>query len=114
MAEIDKTEIAKIVESIERTNESIAALIAVISKERIGKTVLTIREAGAFLGCTVDALYQMIYADKIDYSKPDGKIYFNLQDLERYAFRNKHLSYQSLSEQADATLNHERRRSHEN
>lgn len=51
---------------------------------------LSTKAAAEYLGISRSAIYKLIKNNRIKHFKPNGKIvYFNRDDLEKYAFSNK-------------------------
>ena len=75
--------------------------------------ILNVEEAAEYLHIKPAYLYNLVHYRKITAYKPGGKmLLFKIQDLEKYAFRNRKGDSIELSEQADAILqgNKSRRR----
>lgn len=65
------------------------------------KQVLTSREAAAYLGISLSHLYKLTMRQEIPHYKPEGKLlYFDLNEVEAWARRNRIASATELEEQA--------------
>jgi excisionase family DNA binding protein len=69
---------------------------------------MNIDEAAQFLGLAKKTLYNYVSAGKIPCYKPGGRlVFFKREELEEFAFRNRHAADYELNERAAAILNHE-------
>jgi hypothetical protein len=65
------------------------------SESRVaGKRLYSIAEASAYLGRTVGAMREIIWAGKIPIVRCDRRIYLDVRDIERFIEQNK-VVYQS-------------------
>ena len=53
------------------------------------KRLYTIPEAAYYLGRTVDAVYEMIWAGKIDYIKDGKRNLIDIRDMDKWIEENK-------------------------
>ncbi len=56
---------------------------------RPAKRLYTTKEAGVYLGRTVNAIRAMQWAGKLPHVKLDGRIYYDVLDLDALIERNK-------------------------
>jgi excisionase family DNA binding protein len=76
------------------------------------KEILTIKEAAAYIGVTVEGMYQYIHNRKIPCYKPlgsGGKSYFKKSEMDNFMLRNKRNADYEVSKKADDMLNGEAR-----
>jgi excisionase family DNA binding protein len=67
---------------------------------------LTLGEAAVYLGLSSAFLYKLTSQGKIPHYKPaNGKLYFKLEDLDGYLYRNRRAADYELADKADAILN---------
>jgi excisionase family DNA binding protein len=70
---------------------------------------LTLGEAAVYLGLRRAFLYKLTSQGKIPHFKPaNGKLYFTLEDLDGYLYRNRRAADYELAEKADAIVNRSR------
>jgi excisionase family DNA binding protein len=68
---------------------------------------LGINEAAEFTGLSKAYLYKLTHLGKIPYYKPTGgKVYFKIDDLEKFVFSGRQSTEAELREQAEAILLH--------
>jgi excisionase family DNA binding protein len=66
----------------------------------------TIGEAAIYLGLSPGFLYKLTSQGRIAHFKPaGGKLYFKLEDLDGYLFRNRRAADYELADKADEVLN---------
>jgi excisionase family DNA binding protein len=66
---------------------------------------LTVDDAAEFLNLKKSYLFKLIHYGKISCFRPGGKrVYFRLNDLKEYAFRNRQSADYELSDFADQVL----------
>ena len=69
------------------------------------KPVLTSNEAAAYLGISMSSLYKLTMRREIPHFKPCGKIiYFNREELEAWAQRNRIATNEEIVEKANHYL----------
>jgi excisionase family DNA binding protein len=70
---------------------------------------LTLSDAALYLGLSQSFLYKLTSQGKIGHFKPaGGKLYFKLEDLDGYLFRNRRAADYELTEKANAIVNRSR------
>lgn len=70
--------------------EQISELKKLVLQQSVGtKSVLTLKEAAIYLGCSRSHLYKLTSAGTIPHYKPEGKkIFLNREELEGWCMRN--------------------------
>ncbi len=63
--------------------------LSTFSTSRPAKRLYTVLEASIYLGRTVNATREMQWAGKLPYVKLDGRIYFDVYDLDALIEQNK-------------------------
>ena len=85
---------------MEKQWQQIADLIA----DRVSlvqKSVLTAKEASAYLGMSLAQLHRLTAQKRIPYSKPGGKLaYFNREELDAWALSNRIPTNEELTDVA--------------
>ena len=67
---------------------------------------LNLARAAEYLGIAKGSLRNLAGAGKVTFYKPGGKLlFFNREDLDAYAYRNRKLSDFEASNKAEAILN---------
>ena len=65
------------------------------------KPVLTSQEAAAYLGISMSKLYKLTCQKEIPHYKPNGKLnYFEREEIEAWALRNRIATNSEISDQA--------------
>lgn len=58
-------------------------------REPIRKRLFTVREASVYIGRSVNALRELIWAGKLPIVRPDRKIFLDIQDLDKWIEQSK-------------------------
>ncbi|MBT4334095.1 MAG: helix-turn-helix domain-containing protein [Candidatus Cloacimonetes bacterium] len=58
-------------------------------KHKIEKSFMDVKEASEYLGVTKSTLYSWTHYRSIDFFKPKGKLYFRIDDLNKFVFNEK-------------------------
>ena len=67
------------------------------------KPVLTSQEASRYLGISLSKLYKLTCKKEIPFYKPNGKLnYFEREEIEAWALRNRIATNAEISDQAQA------------
>ncbi|MCK4676772.1 MAG: helix-turn-helix domain-containing protein [Bacteroidales bacterium] len=65
------------------------------------KTILTFKEAAAYLGLSKSYLYKLTSAERISHYKPQGKlIYFKKNELDNWLLRNRNVTKKEIEKMA--------------
>ncbi len=58
-------------------------------REPIRKRLFTVREASVYIGRSVNALRELIWAGKLPIVRPDRRIFLDIQDLDKWIEQSK-------------------------
>ena len=93
----------------EPTNKVVNRLVSIVSdlflNSLVGKPTLTFKEACAYTGYGDRMMRKLVSEHKVSYSKPNGKLFFNREDLDAYMMSNRLPSEQEIDEAASSYLN---------
>lgn len=89
------------------TELKIQRIIALLENQNIQqKTILSFREAFAYLDVSKSFLYKLTSSNSITFFKPSGKlIYFKKSDLDQWVLRNEFQQSSSLEQDLNNYLN---------
>ena len=59
------------------------------SKEPLRKRLLTVPEAASYIGRTIEATKKLYYKNQFPIVKADGRVFIDIQDLDRWIEQSK-------------------------
>ena len=66
----------------------------------LNKTLLSTKDLAEYTGYSIHSIYSMIKNNTIPYYKPNRKVFFKKEDIDRWLDSNRKLSKDEIKEQA--------------
>jgi excisionase family DNA binding protein len=96
ISKLDAGKIEKILSILEDVREK---------TEENKKKYLNLKEASVYLGINKNTMYKYTHYNVIPYYKPNNKVYFLIDDLEKWISKNRVSSQEEIEEKAQEYLN---------
>ena len=86
-----------ILETLQKQNDRLSNIENLLTTQ---KTVLTLDEVAAYTGLSKSYLYKLTCSGGIPCYKPQGKLYFNKQEIDQWRMQNRKATNVELDRQA--------------
>lgn len=63
--------------------------------------VLSVEEAARYLKCAPSTVYKLVMDNKIEYSKPEGILYFEREKLKEYMLSKRNVTISEIESKAN-------------